>query len=289
MNPLFEQLLAHKPVVTDGAWGTEMQARGLPIGGCPDAWNLTNPERVEEVARAYVEAGSRVILTNTFGANRFTLERHGLAARVLEVNRAGAAISKRAANGRAKVFASIGPTGRMLAMGEVTREELRSAFRDQAAALAEGGADALVVETMTDLDEARLALDAAKSTGLPVVVSMVFGVGGKADRTIMGITPEQAACELEECGADAIGANCGIGADAMMPLCERFWMATDLPIWIKPNAGLPEVVDGKAVYQTSPAEFTHAALALVRAGASFIGGCCGTSPALIASLSKHMG
>jgi len=289
VNPLFEQLLAHKPVVTDGAWGTEMQARGLPIGGCPDAWNLTNPERVEEVARAYVEAGSRVILTNTFGANRFTLERHGLAARVLEVNRAGAAISKRAANGRAKVFASIGPTGRMLAMGEVTREELRSAFRDQAAALAEGGADALVVETMTDLDEARLALDAAKSTGLPVVVSMVFGVGGKADRTIMGITPEQAACELEECGADAIGANCGIGADAMMPLCERFWMATDLPIWIKPNAGLPEVVDGKAVYQTSPAEFTHAALALVRAGASFIGGCCGTSPALIASLSKHMG
>jgi 5-methyltetrahydrofolate--homocysteine methyltransferase len=289
VNPLFEQLLAHKPVVTDGAWGTEMQARGLPIGGCPDAWNLTNPERVEEVARAYVEAGSRVILTNTFGANRFTLERHGLAARILEVNRAGAAISKRAANGRAKVFASIGPTGRMLAMGEVTREELRSAFRDQAAALAEGGADALVVETMTDLDEARLALDAAKSTGLPVVVSMVFGVGGKADRTIMGITPEQAACELEECGADAIGANCGIGADAMMPLCERFWMATDLPIWIKPNAGLPEVVDGKAVYQTSPAEFTHAALALVRAGASFIGGCCGTSPALIASLSKHMG
>jgi 5-methyltetrahydrofolate--homocysteine methyltransferase len=289
VNPLFEQLLAHKPVVTDGAWGTEMQARGLPIGGCPDAWNLTNPERVEEVARAYVEAGSRVILTNTFGANRFTLERHGLAARVLEVNRAGAAISKRAANGRAKVFASIGPTGRMLAMGEVTREELRSAFRDQAAALAEGGADALVVETMTDLDEARLALDAAKSTGLPVVVSMVFGVGGKADRTIMGITPEQAACELEECGADAIGANCGIGADAMVPLCERFWMATDLPIWIKPNAGLPEVVDGKAVYQTSPAEFTHAALALVRAGASFIGGCCGTSPALIASLSKHVG
>lgn len=287
MNELFEQLLVHRPVVTDGAWGTEMQARGLSIGGCPDSWNLTNPDRVEEVARAYVEAGSRVILTNTFGANRFALERHGLADKVADVNREGADISRRAAGARTKVFASVGPTGKMLAMGEVTREEVRSAFREQACALAEGGADAIVVETMTDLDEARLALEAAKSTGLPVIVSMVYGVGKMADRTMMGVTPEQAASELEDSGADAIGTNCGIGADAMIPLCERLWAATDLPIWIKPNAGLPQLIDGKAVYQTTPAEFALTAKALVKAGASFIGGCCGTSPAFIVELARN--
>lgn len=265
-----------------------MQARGLPLGGCPEAWNLAHPGRVEEVARAYVDAGSRVILTNTFGANRFALERHGLADRVSEVNRAGAAISKRAADGRAKVFASMGPSGKALATGEVARETLRHAFREQAEALAESGADAIVVETMTDLDEARLALDAAKSTGLPVVVSLVFGVAREASDTIRGLTPEQAAFELEEGGADALGTNCGDGPASMVPLCERFWTATELPIWIKPNAGLPEIVEGRAVYHTTSAEFAQAALALANAGASFLGGCCGTTPAFIAELAKRL-
>jgi 5-methyltetrahydrofolate--homocysteine methyltransferase len=283
VNALFEQLLARKPILTDGAWGTEMQARGLPIGHCPDALNLTNPDSVEEAARAYVAAGSRVILTNTFGANRFALERHGLADRVADVNRAGAEISRRAANGRTKVFASIGPSGKRLAMGEVTRDDLRRAFGEQAEALAEGGADALVVETMTDLQEACQALNAAKSTGLPVVVSMVFGIRQRADIVGAGMTPEQAACELEDCGADAIGANCD-EPRALLPLCERLWMATDLPIWMKPNAGLPDMVDGRAVYQRTPAEFTSAAMDLVRAGATFIGGCCGTTPAFISDL-----
>jgi 5-methyltetrahydrofolate--homocysteine methyltransferase len=289
MNALINQLIANKPVLTDGAWGTQLQERGLPIGGCPDAWNLTNPEKVEEVARAYVEAGSRVILTNTFGANRFTLERHGLADRVAEVNRQGAEISRRAAGNSVKVFASIGPTGRMLAMGEIKAEDVRLAFSEQAQALAGGGADAMVVESMTDLEEAKLAVGAAKETGLPVVACIVFGAGKSGDRTIMGVTPERVVEELSAAGADAVGSNCGIGPAAMLPICQRMRAATDLPVWIKPNAGLPELVEGRAVYTTTPEVFAEEARALVSAGADFIGGCCGTSPLFIRALAQAFG
>jgi methionine synthase I (cobalamin-dependent) len=289
MNLLFAELRSAGVVLTDGAWGTQMQAQGLPIGGCPDAWNIERPECVEAVAVAYVEAGSRVILTNTFGANRYALQRHGYEDRVQTINRRGAEISRHAAGDRVKVFASIGPSGRMLADGSVEAVALYEAFVEQAQALAEGGADAIVIETMSDLNEATLALSAAKETGLPVVVSMVFGVGKQLDRTIMGVTPEQAAAGLAHAGADAIGTNCGIGAETMLPICERLRAATSLPIWIKPNAGLPELVDGTALYRTTPEQFTDAALALVRAGADFIGGCCGTGPEFIRALRAALG
>jgi len=275
-------------VLTDGAWGTQLQDRGLQAGECPDAWNLLYPERVEEVARAYVEAGSQVILTNTFRANRLALERYGLAERTADINHAGVGISRRAAAGKALVFASIGPSGRMLVAGETTEDELVATFREQARALAEAGADAIVVETMADLTEARLAVTAALETGLPVVGSMVFDSGRNKDRTMMGVTPEQAARELSAVGAHVIGANCGQGIAGYVEICRRLHAATDRPIWIKPNAGLPEMVEGKAVYRVTPAEFASYVPALLDAGASFVGGCCGTTPDFIRAIASAL-
>lgn len=288
MNAIME-LLGRTPVLTDGAWGTELLARGLKPGDCPDEWNLSRPREVEEVAGSYVAAGSRVILTNTFRSNRITLAGHGLAEKTVELNRAGAAISRRAAGARAKVFASIGPSGKMLMAGETSEDELREAFLEQARALAEGGADALVVETMSDLAEAAIAVQAARSTGLPVVACMVFDTGKNKDRTMMGATPEQAAAELTRAGADAVGANCGVGIESYVPICRRLKAATDRPVWIKANAGLPELVEGRTVWRMTPEAFASFLPQLVEAGASFIGGCCGTSPAFIRALERAMG
>ena len=289
MNPLLAELLARGPVLTDGAWGTQLQARGLGVGDFPDLWNLTHPERVAEVAQAYVDAGSQVILTNTFGANRIRLVEAGAGDRVVEINRAGAEISRRAAGTKAKVFASIGPTGKMLMTGEVSEADLLAAFTEQAAALAAGGADGLVVETMADLTEAQIAVRAAKTTGLPVVGCMVFDSGKNKDRTMMGTTPEQAAAGLAEAGADVVGANCGQGIAGFLPICARFRAATKLPIWVKGNAGLPQMVDGKVHYATTPEEFAAFIPLLIEQGASFLGGCCGTSPSFIRAVCASLG
>ncbi|MCS7048125.1 MAG: homocysteine S-methyltransferase family protein [Verrucomicrobiae bacterium] len=283
MNTLIAQMIQRTPVITDGAWGTQLQARGLEVGQCPDVWNLTHPERVEEVARAYVEAGSQIILTNTFGANRIRLAETGFANRVREINEEGVRISKRAAGTRALVFASMGPTGKMLVAGEVEPEEVAAAFAEQAEALKEGGANGIVVETMAELEEAQLAVRAAKATGLPVVACMVFDTGG---RTMMGVAPEQAAISLAEAGADVIGSNCGSGIADFVPICRQLRAATTLPIWIKPNAGLPQMVEGQVQYRTTPQEFASYVPALIEAGANFLGGCCGTTPAHIAALRK---
>jgi methionine synthase I (cobalamin-dependent) len=281
VHPALQQLLTHGPVVTDGAWGTELQARGLPIGEFPDAWNLTHPGKVVEVARAYVAAGSQVILTNTFGANRIRLAENGLADRVTEINRRGVEISRDAADGRVAVFASIGPCGKLLLSGEITTEELHAAFDEQAHALARAGADGLVIETMSDLQEARIAVGAARKTGLPVVACMVFDSGKNQDRTMTGVTPEQAAEAMTVAGADAIGANCGQGIAGFAAICKRLRTTTDRPIWIKANAGLPKLVGGRAVYDTTPEAFAAFLPQLLKLGASFIGGCCGTNPDFI--------
>jgi len=286
--PLIEELIAGGPVLLDGAWGTELQARGLGVGEMADFWNLEHPDRVEEVARAYVEAGSQVILTNTFQANRISLERHPDVENVAAVNRAGVEISVRAAQGRARVFASIGPCGKLLMTGDVDEESLLAAFVEQAEALASGGADAIVIETMADLVEARLAIEAARSTGLPVVACMVFDAGKNRDRTMMGVTPEQAAEELTAAGADVIGANCGIGIEGYIPICSSLAAATIRPIWIKANAGLPELEDGQVIYRTTPEEFAGHVSSLVEAGATFVGGCCGTSPQFIAAIREQL-
>ena len=288
MHPLIEKLISNGPVVTDGAWGTQMQARGLPSGECPDGWNLSHPEAVEEIPRAYVEAGSQVVLTNTFRGNRIALAGAGLADRVDELNRSGAAISKRAAGDRAAVFGSIGPSGKMLCMGEIPHDELRDVFSQQANALAGGGADAIVVETMGDLDEAILAVEAAKATGLPVVGCMCFDSGAELDRTMMGVTPEQAASGLVAAGADVVGANCGQGIEGYVAIGRRLAAACMLPVWIKANAGIPKVVGTETVYETTPEQFSARASDLAAAGVSFIGGCCGTSPEFIAALRREL-
>lgn len=289
MNAVIQHLLEDGPVITDGAWGTELQARGLPIGACPDPWNINQPSKVEEVARAYSEAGSRIILTNTFGATSIVLARYGMAARAAEINREGARISRSAAGDGVLVFGSIGPTGAMLAMGDVSAEEVAAAFEEQANALAEGGVDGLVIETMSDLEEATLAVIAAKKTGLPVVACMAYGAGKDGARTMMGVTPEQAAEALEGAGADVIGANCGPSADIMRGICGRLVAATTLPIWMKPNAGAPQLVDGQAVCPMTAEEFVAESLAMVAAGAAFIGGCCGSTPTFIRALAATVG
>jgi 5-methyltetrahydrofolate--homocysteine methyltransferase len=286
MHEVIQQLVARGPVVTDGAWGTELQVRGLPIGEFPDAWNLTRPESVAELAQAYVAAGSQVILTNTFGANRIRLAENSLTDRLVEINQRGVEISRESAKGQAAVFASIGPSGKLLLSGDVSAEELRAAFEEQARALAESGPDALLVEAMSDLEEAQLAVAAARATGLPVVASMVFDSGRDKDRTMMGSTPEQVANTLTAAGAEVIGANCGQGIAGFVGICERLRASTDRPIWIKPNAGLPKLVDGRAVYSTTPEEFISYVPELIKQGASFVGGCCGTNPNFVAAM-KH--
>ena len=282
MNRL-DEWLARGLLIADGAWGTELQARGLAAGTAPDIWNLAHPERVEAVACAYVEAGSQLILTNTFRANAIALaDRSG--AELDRINREGVAISKRAADGRALVFASIGPTGKLLMAGEITSDQAHSAFARQAGSLAAAGADALLIETMSDIEEARVAVAAARITGLPIVVSFAFDSGKNKDRTMTGATPEAVAAAMVEAGADALGANCGVGVEYAAPVCRRLRAACDLPIWIKPNAGLPKMQGTEIAYDTSAGFFASHYAALRDAGASFLGGCCGSNPDFIRAL-----
>jgi 5-methyltetrahydrofolate--homocysteine methyltransferase len=282
---LFADCLRGTTTITDGAWGTELHKLGAAIGSCLDEWSLTRPELVRQVAESYVQAGSRVILTNTFRANRISLSAYGLQEQVAAINRAGVRISRRAAGDAAMVFASMGPSGQTLHAKDVNAEQLREAFSEQARALAAEAPDAIVIETMMDLTEARIAAAAALETRLPVIVSLAFVSGRNHDGTAMGTTPEEAATALASDGVHAIGANCGAIRD-LIPVCKRLAAATPLPIWIKPNAGLPEMVDGVARCETTATEFAAAAQELVEAGATFVGGCCGTTPEFIRALAQ---
>ena len=286
MHPLIRSLVSSGPVVTDCSWGTQIQQRGLKRGECPDSWNLSHPQRVLEVAQQYVNAGSQIILTNTFGGSRLALQKFKLGGKVADINTAGVEISKKAAGDRAYVFASIGPTGLMLVTRETTEEELQNVFEEQAAAQARAGADGIIVETMIDVTEARIAATAAKQTGLPVIVSMVYDSGENKDRTMMGNSPEEVVAELTGVGVDGIGANCGQGIEAFPPICARLRQATDLPIWMKPNAGLPEIVDDQTLFRTTAQEFVQYIPELIAGGADFIGGCCGTDQGFVEAIRK---
>jgi methionine synthase I (cobalamin-dependent) len=288
MHPLIESLLKERPVLTDGSWGTQIQRRGLKRGACPDSWNLSHPELVAEVAKLYVDSGSRIILTNTFGANRLALQRFKLENQTEAINAAGVQISKRAAEGKAYVFASIGPSGRMLVTKETTESELQHVFEEQASAQLQADADGIVVETMIDIVEARIAAAAAKKTGLPVIACMVYDSGPQKDTTMMGNTPEQVVAEITKIGVDGIGANCGQGIEAFLPICRRLRAVTDLPLWIKPNAGLPEDVEGEPVFNTTPREFVEFVPELIGSGADFIGGCCGTDERFIREIRRDL-
>jgi 5-methyltetrahydrofolate--homocysteine methyltransferase len=286
MHELISRLVAEGLVLTDGAWGTELMKQGLKKGHCPESWNLEYPEKVGEIPRKYIAAGSRIVLTNTFGGNRFILEKHKLADKVREINAAGVQISKKTAGDNAFVFASMGPSGKLIVMKQVSADELEDAFTEQAQAIADAGADAIVVETMMDIAEATAAVSAAKKTGLPVVASMVFDAGKNKDRTMMGNTPETVVEKLSAAGADVIGSNCGQGIEGFVPICRRMRAVTDLPLWIKANAGLPKLIQGQTVYDTTPEQFARFVPQLIDAGANFIGGCCGTNPDFIAAVKR---
>jgi len=266
--------------VLDGAWGTEFQKLALPAGAAPELWNSENPEAVATVARGYVEAGSDVILTNTFGANRIVLASAKPANPAAQLAEKGAAISRRVAGEGVKVFGSIGPTGKIVMMGEADEEEIAGAFEEAAAALQRGGVDAIVLETFNELAEIEIALRAVKrACDLPVVACMTFASGPEKTATMMGNTPADLAALAEAAAADAVGANCGVGPENYVRVAELLAEATDLPIWIKPNAGMPQVTpSGQTVFPMGPEEFASHVPKLIAAGANFVGGCCGTTP-----------
>jgi len=287
MHRIVKNLLAKKPVILDGAWGTQLQNLGLPLGIAVEEWNLTHPEKVELVAKSYVKAGSDIILTNSFGGSGIKLNNYKLKDKAFEINKAAAEISKRAAGNKATVFGSIGPSGKMLIMGDVTEDELYQSFLEQAKAMKAGGADGLVIETMADIEEAKIALKAAKETELAVAVCMTYDSGKNKDRTMMGVSPEQAAETLTDAGADIIGSNCGQGIEGFISICKMLKNATDKPIWIKANAGLPQMKNCKTVFPTTPKIFASYIPELVKAGADFVGGCCGTSPEFIKTIIEN--
>ncbi len=268
-------------MISDGAWGTRLQNKGLGGGSSPESWNIERPELVEQVAAEYVEAGAELIKTNSFGANSFKLETAGLGARVGEINEIAAACSRKAAGAAVYVMGSIGPTGKMLITQEVDEEQLYRAFEEQALALQRGGVDLILVETMSDLEEARIAVQAAHSaTGLEVACTMTFDrtVTGEY-RSMMGISPAQMAACLPAAGAALIGSNCGNGIERMITIAAEIRAAAqDVPIVIHANAGMPTLIDGVTTFPETPEEMALNLPKLIESGANIIGGCCGTGP-----------
>ncbi len=293
-RPGWPALLARPgPILADGAMGTMLFEAGLASGEAPERWNVERPEAVREVHRAYRAAGSRILLTNTFGGNRFRLALHGLDKRVPELNRAAARLAGEAARtggGAAVVAGDIGPSGGILApLGELAPEDAVAGFAEQAAALRDGGVDVFWIETMSALDEVAAALAGVRRAApeAPVVVTMSFDTHG---RTMMGVTPEQAVVALAELGVAAAGGNCGLGPAELLPAIAAMRAARpDAVLVAKPNAGLPELVDGRAVYRGSPAELAGYAGRLVAAGARVIGGCCGSTPAHLRAMADALG
>lgn len=275
-----ERLSLKKILIADGGWGTQFMKRGLAQGESPELWNTARPDDVRAIAQAYAEAGADIILTNSFGGSRIKLAHSGAQDRVVELNRAAARLSKEAAGDRALVFGSVGPTGEFMEpLGELTEEQMIDIFAEQVRALAEGGVDGFVLETMTALEEARCALLAVRrETKLPVVVSMTYDCGPAGFATMMGVTPAKCAAEFTALSADLIGANCGAGSQRMVEIVKALAAETTLSVWAKPNAGLPQLIDGNTVYGESPDDMATSLPALVNAGAKVIGGCCGSTP-----------
>ncbi len=285
----WEALLAEGgPILADGAMGTMLFAAGLQFGDPPEVWNLSHPDVVRRIQRGYLEAGSRILLTNTFGGNRLRLGLHGLQDRVAELNRTAAILARAevdAAGGRALVAGDIGPSGEIVApLGTLAYEVAVDVFAEQAAALVAGGVDLIWIETMSDLQEIKAAIEGVRRTApaIPVIATMTFDTRG---HTMMGVAPEQAAESLAAWGADAIGGNCGNGPDEMLAVIERMHaVAPEALLVAKSNAGMPELVDMQAVYRADPETMAGQALSMRRAGARIIGGCCGSTPAHLAAI-----
>ncbi|RMF84899.1 MAG: hypothetical protein D6744_02285 [Planctomycetota bacterium] len=282
------EALRGRVTIADGAWSTELRARGAPPNQPAEALNLSAPEMVEQLARDYIAAGATIITTNTFAANRLHAEWRGWSADLRAVNVAGARLARRACeSGEIIVAGSIGPSGRIIAVREVSEDDLFASFAEQAAALAEGGVDAFLLETFTELSEITIAIAAVRSAGdLPIIACMSFDFGPQRTSTVMGAAADECAAALHAQGVDALGCNCGAGAAASLPAVVALRAHTDAPLWVKPNAGVPDLVDGLPVYRQTPEEFTEEALTLIEAGAEIIGGCCGVGPAHIARLAR---
>jgi 5-methyltetrahydrofolate--homocysteine methyltransferase len=274
-----------RPLLGDGAMGTQLMLAGLEQGNCGEAWNLTHPERVLAIQRRYAQAGSDCILTNTFGGSRIMLNRHSHADHVAEINRAGVEIARQAFNGRRGfVIGDIGPFGGLLEpYGDFTEAQVRDAFREQAAALINAGADAIIIETQTSLEELFLGIQASREAGAPTIIgSMAYDVtlDGSTFRTMMGVDPERAAVFMEEHGAHIVALNCGTGMDMQRArlAVERCKKVTSLPLMVQPNAGQPKLLNMRVVYDEAPEQMVEGVVPLLEAGANLIGACCGSTP-----------
>lgn len=285
MKPLLQETILQRPLLGDGAMGTQLMLAGLEQGNCGEAWNLSHPERVLAIQRRYVEAGSDCLITNTFGGSRIMLNRHSQADSVAEVNRAGVRIAREAFGNRdGYVLGDIGPFGGLMEpFGEFTEAQVRAAFEEQAAALVEGGADAIIIETQTSLEELGLGIRAAQAAGAKCIIgSMAYDVtlDGTTFRTMMGIDPERAAEFMQENGAHIVALNCGTRMDMQRALAavERYRAVTSLPVMAQPNAGQPSLVNMKIHYDETPEQMVRGLVPLLEAGANIVGACCGSTP-----------
>ena len=286
---IVDVLKTGKILVSDGAWGTFLYQKGMKAGECPDEWSLTHFDAVKDIAKSYIDAGSDMVETNSFGANRFKLQHFGLQDKVSEINEAAARASREAAGDDKYVIASIGPTGKMLLMGDVTEEEFYDCFREQAVALEKGGADAVCIETMSDGDEAVQAIRAAKeNTGLEVIATFTFEKTVQSEyRSMMGLSPSDAVRMAVDAGADIVGTNCGNGMERMVDIVREIRREfPDTFILVHANAGLPVLVDGKDTFPETPEMMASYIPTLIEAGANIIGGCCGTTPAHIKAIKE---
>jgi len=283
-KPLLDAI-KERPLLGDGAMGTQLMLAGLEQGNCGEAWNLTHADRVLAIQRRYAEAGSDCILTNTFGGSRIMLNRHGQKDNAVEINQAAVRIAREAFGNRdGYVIGDIGPFGGLLEpYGDFTEAQVSTAFSEQARALVDAGADAIIIETQTSLEELTLGIRAAREAGAACVIgSMAYDVtlDGSTFRTMMGVDPEQAAEMMAELGADVVALNCGTGMDMnrAREAVERYRAVTQLPIMAQPNAGLPKLVQMKVVYDETPEDMVLGVVPLLAAGANIVGGCCGSTP-----------
>jgi 5-methyltetrahydrofolate--homocysteine methyltransferase len=282
--------LQKQVVIFDGAMGTMLQAEGLLPGECPELWNVERPEIVQKIHRAYFEAGAQVVETNTFGANPIKLAAIGLEGRTHEFNYQGARLAKTVAPPDGLVAGSVSPTGKFLEpLGDLTYPQVVEIYKAQIGALAEGGADLICIETMSDIEETAAAIQAARAVcSLPVIATMTFNLDAIGFRTIMGISPEIAAIRLKREGVDIIGSNCGQGMEEMILLMKQMRPLTSLPLIAQPNAGLPQLSEGKVTYPQSPEDFAQEVPELLQTGINVIGGCCGTTPEHIRLLAEKV-